>query len=56
MITTEREQLFQEIDLPREHFEPAQTQLERWVRKGLVLGFCVVLLLEGWLLTQALLG
>jgi hypothetical protein len=55
MITADREQLFRELELPPEHFQPAQSRLERWVRKGLLAGFIFVLLSEGWLLAQALL-
>lgn len=54
MISTEREKLFTELELPPEHFQPAQSTLERWVRKALLVGFFAVLLLEGWLLAQAL--
>jgi hypothetical protein len=55
MITTDKEQLFKELELPQEHFQPAQSALECWVRRALLMGFFVVLLLEGWLLAGALL-
>jgi hypothetical protein len=55
MITTDRDHLFTELELPPEHFQPAQSRFERWVRNALLTGFFVVLLLEGWLLAQALL-
>jgi hypothetical protein len=55
MINTDREGLYKELELPPEHFQPAQSALERWVRRGMLAGFFIVLLLEGWLLAQALL-
>jgi hypothetical protein len=55
MISADRERLFTELELPPEHFEPAQSKLERWLRTALLVGFFGVLLLEGWLLAQAFL-
>ena len=55
MITTDRERLFTELELPAEHFQPAQSRLERWVRHALLLGFLIVVLLEGWLLAHVFL-
>ncbi len=52
MISTDREQPFTELELPQEHFQPAQSGFERGVRRALLLGFFAVLLLEGWLLVQ----
>lgn len=55
MIRSDRDQLFTELDLPPEHSRPAQSRLERWVRIALLMGFFAVVLLEGWLLANALL-
>lgn len=56
MISTDRDQLFKELELPKDYFEPAQTSVERGIRRLLILGFGLVLALEAWLLVQAVLA
>jgi hypothetical protein len=56
MINTDRDRLFQELELPKDYFEPAQTRMERGIRRLLIIGFALVLALEAWLLVQAVLA